>query len=313
MASISIIIPTYNRAEMLTRTLDSVLAQVYTDWECIVVDDGSTDNTEEVVSSYLVADNRISFHKRPDNFAKGGNGARNYGFGLATGEYINWFDSDDVMLPDFLSLKVDTIGDKQMSFCGYDLVNENLTSISSYFPEPTDEILKGQILWTLKIVTNCVFFRKDFLKNKMLFDEKIKRGQETEFFLRILQGIGRQDVTFIESALFLYVQHSGSISNGMASNGREHIESWLYIYDREWTLFNHDKQILNRLYQNLFKMLLQIKSYGTATHYHSALLLLAKVAEALGALKYRIVVSVLRSKLPKSLSVAYRIKSLLNF
>jgi len=94
---VSIIIPTYNRAHLIGETLDSVLAQTYTNWECIVVDDGSTDNTAEVVQSYQDKDTRFYFHQRPQDRPKGANACRNYGFELSKGEYIQWLDSDDLL------------------------------------------------------------------------------------------------------------------------------------------------------------------------------------------------------------------------
>jgi len=96
---ISIIIPTYNRAHLIGETLDSIIAQTYQNWECIVVDDGSDDDTEEVMKSYIQNDNRIYYYHRPEEHLPGGNGARNFGFEKSTGEYIQWFDSDDLMEP----------------------------------------------------------------------------------------------------------------------------------------------------------------------------------------------------------------------
>jgi glycosyltransferase involved in cell wall biosynthesis len=93
---VSIIIPTYNRAHLIGETLDSVLAQTYTNWECIIVDDGSTDNTDEVVEEYVKKDSRFKYYHRPDEHLPGGNGARNYGFKMSKGEYVNWLDSDDL-------------------------------------------------------------------------------------------------------------------------------------------------------------------------------------------------------------------------
>ena len=103
---VSIIIPTYNRAHLIGETLDSIIAQTYTNWECIVVDDGSSDDTVEVLDTYCIKDSRIKYYQRPDEYLPGGNGARNYGFKLSNGEYVNWFDSDDIMATDFLSEKV---------------------------------------------------------------------------------------------------------------------------------------------------------------------------------------------------------------
>src|SRR5690606_30981203 len=103
---VSIIIPTFNRAHLIGETLDSVIAQTYQNWECIVVDDGSTDDTAKVMEAYTAKDSRIQYHHRPPEHKPGGNGARNYGFKMSRGEYVNWFDSDDIMLPDFLEFKV---------------------------------------------------------------------------------------------------------------------------------------------------------------------------------------------------------------
>src|SRR5690606_34809029 len=103
---VSIIIPTYNRAHLISETLDSVLAQTYTNWECIVVDDGSTDATEALLHDYMEKDKRFQYHKRPVNHLPGGNGARNYGFNQSQGEFIQWFDSDDLMVSEKLELQV---------------------------------------------------------------------------------------------------------------------------------------------------------------------------------------------------------------
>lgn len=67
---VSIIIPTYNRAHLIGETLDSVLAQTYINWECIIVDDRSTDDTKEVIDSYLYGDVRFSYFKRPEKYFK---------------------------------------------------------------------------------------------------------------------------------------------------------------------------------------------------------------------------------------------------
>ena len=75
---VSIIIPTYNREHLIGETLDCVISQTYTNWECIVVDDGSHDNTPEVIKSYFNNDERIKFYNRPDYKNKGASSCRNY-------------------------------------------------------------------------------------------------------------------------------------------------------------------------------------------------------------------------------------------
>src|SRR5690606_15568250 len=91
---------------LLGETLDSVLAQTYTHWECIVVDDGSSDHTAELLKTYCDNDTRFKYVQRPDKHKPGGNGARNYGFELSKGEYINFLDSDDIFHPKKIEIKI---------------------------------------------------------------------------------------------------------------------------------------------------------------------------------------------------------------
>ncbi|MBP1841349.1 glycosyltransferase family 2 protein [Formosa algae] len=106
---VSIIIPTYNRAHLINETLDSVLSQTYQNWECIVVDDGSTDNTSNVMQTYISIDSRFKYHHRPIDRLSGGNAARNYGFELSKGECLIFLDSDDII--------INTILEHRMKYC----------------------------------------------------------------------------------------------------------------------------------------------------------------------------------------------------
>lgn len=103
---VSIIIPTFNRAHLISETLDSVLAQTYQNWECIVVDDGSTDGTNKVMDEYVLKDSRFQYYHRPKDRLQGGNAARNFGFEISKGEYVNWLDSDDLFLPNKLEIQI---------------------------------------------------------------------------------------------------------------------------------------------------------------------------------------------------------------
>ena len=187
---VSIIIPTYNRPDLLVETLDSVKNQKYQDWECIVVDDGSTDNTLDVLQEYALEDSRFRIYKRPDNYLPGANGARNYGLDLSEGEFIQWFDSDDIMNEDFISAKIETFQkypDSQsiitrFTFFNNQGVTNNQLGFNKVFPEFHENMIAVKIpVWTPSIM-----FRKEFLlKIGERFDENIKRLQEYEFFSRI--------------------------------------------------------------------------------------------------------------------------------
>lgn len=113
---ISIIIPSYNRASLIEETLNSIIHQTYSNWECIVVDDHSTDDTFLVASNISRNDKRIKVYKRPVLKPKGPSSCRNYGLEISKGAYVNWFDSDDVMAEHKLELDLKNITSGNFDF-----------------------------------------------------------------------------------------------------------------------------------------------------------------------------------------------------
>jgi len=214
---VSIIIPTYNRADLIGETLDSIIAQTYLNWECIVVDDGSTDNTSEVLKNYTKKDSRITYHHRPKNYKSGGNGARNYGFDISKGEFINWFDSDDVMLPNFISSKVECIEGKNMVICSHYITNSVLKIVKKEDIYIKTNILEDYLLWddNFSIVTNNVLFLNKYINDSGIrFNEKILRGQEAYFFLNLwFHKPLTEDYQILNVPLFFYRQHGKSKSS----------------------------------------------------------------------------------------------------
>lgn len=120
---VSIIIATYNRAAYIENTLNSIASQSYQNFECIIIDDGSTDNTAAIVNPIVSSDCRFNYIVRPDTIKKGANYSRNYGFSLSKGEYIKFFDSDDIMLPDHIEVCVTTLEQGNYDFVAADCIN----------------------------------------------------------------------------------------------------------------------------------------------------------------------------------------------
>lgn len=95
----SVIITTYNRGALIGRAIQSLIVQTCSDWEGIIIDDGSTDDSKEVISKYLAANSRITCYYEP---AQGATPAKNNGMRLSRGKYIAFLDSDDEYTPDYL-------------------------------------------------------------------------------------------------------------------------------------------------------------------------------------------------------------------
>lgn len=111
---VSIIMPAYNCGDFIGETLDSVINQSYKNWEVIIVDDCSTDNTAEVVKEYIKKDNRIKYHKLEKN--SGAAVARNKAIDLATGKYLAFLDSDDVWFPEKLAKQIGFMEENDYGF-----------------------------------------------------------------------------------------------------------------------------------------------------------------------------------------------------
>ena len=240
---VSIIIPTYNRAHLIGETLDSVLAQTYTSWECIVVDDGSTDDTDKLLAAYCEKDSRFQYHHRPNNRPKGANACRNYGFELSKGEYVNWFDDDDVMHKNKLFIQVKALenSDYNFSVCQtlvFENTVENIVGLRSeniYSEDIFFDYLTQKISW----LTQAPLWKKSFLQTfDYLFDEGLQAAQEWEFHCRVLSYCN--DYVVINEPLVYIRQHQNSVTY----NGDEKNRMWHYFLARN-KLYKNDKINLN--------------------------------------------------------------------
>lgn len=189
----SIVIPTYNRAGIIAKSLDSVCNQAYKDWEIIVVDNASTDNTKEVMSRYLVNDN-IRYVVNDRNYER--SYSRNRGMMLATGDFVSLLDSDDILYPDCLQKAADFImsyPDTVFFHCLYEILGEDYQPVKRpVFPpvtNPFKSIAQGNFISNIG-----VFCRKDILKHVKFDEEPILIGVEDyDFVLNILLHTGKVD------------------------------------------------------------------------------------------------------------------------
>lgn len=186
---ITIIIPTFNRAALLHETLDSIQKQSYQNWECLLIDDGSTENNIEIITQYLAKDPRFRLFQRSDyKKPKGANACRNIGLEKAQGKYITFFDSDDLMTIDHLSLKLQLItsGDYDFAVARTEYFNNpkninpiNYRNLGKVEITATSYITK-QINW----LTLDIIIRSEIAK-LLVFNELLMANQEYNFFCKL--------------------------------------------------------------------------------------------------------------------------------
>ena len=213
--SISIIIPVFNREKLLPETLDSIIAQSYTDWECILVDDGSMDDSYRIMELYQEKDERFKIFKRPVDLRKGANACRNYGFLNSSGKFIKWFDSDDIMLPNHLAIAVTYLINNHLDFVITDTVNFN-DETKLFEGKPYDFDRNKAKISAMDFALNRIgWITNDFLGIRecvqdIRFNENIVDGDEYNFFIKMLQQPVRG--LFVGKILTHRRIHSNSIS-----------------------------------------------------------------------------------------------------
>jgi glycosyltransferase involved in cell wall biosynthesis len=189
---VSIIVPSFNRASLLTETLKSVLEQTYSNWECIIVDDGSKDETVKVLQKYCAKDARFQNHSRPQGRPKGANACRNFGFVLSRGDYILFLDSDDVLDKNCLLERVEIISKTKT----VDLLIRDTGRLidakkeySSINIDPKDvypeNYLRMFLQYDIPWQTTSAFYKRKLLE-KCKFDEELSRFQDVSLNVKIL-------------------------------------------------------------------------------------------------------------------------------
>lgn len=234
---VSVIIPTFNRGHLISRSIKSVLNQTFKDYEIIVVDDGSTDNTEEVVKQLNLKN--LIYVKHKTN--KGASAARNTGITISKGDYIAFLDSDDIWLNDKLEKQLNVFKsaslDTAVVHCGVQYVDINTQ-------QPlTQWIIKGDV--NKNIFNNfgyapgtpTMLIKKEALLDVGLFDEEIPSHEETDLSMRlakkykfalvdeflVVASKNHNQITanpslFMRGKEIIYQKHKNSLTNYLAYN-----------------------------------------------------------------------------------------------
>ncbi len=209
---VSIVIPVYNVARFLPACLDSLLAQTFRDWTCLLVDDGSSDGSSDICRDYAARDGRFQL-RRTEN--RGAYAARNAGLGWAMGDAVYFCDSDDILHPELLATLASALEAAHSDFSYVDAVEfpedgapgfRAPAAAPSAVEDPFALYARqecGLALW------HCLFLRTAL--EELSFAEDIRRGADRLFVYRFLRRSPR--MTRVRAALYGYRQRGGSIAH----------------------------------------------------------------------------------------------------
>jgi glycosyltransferase involved in cell wall biosynthesis len=237
---VSIIVPCYNQAQYLDEALQSVLDQAYTNWECIIVNDGSPDNTEQVAKKWLEKDSRFKYVYQEN---KGLSSARNSGIGQATGEFILPLDADDKIAPNYIKLAVFTFEEDGSLKVVY-------SKAGKFGDENRLWILAPFSIYDLcryNMIFCSALYRREDWKRVGGYDVNMIYGLEDwEFWIAILKNGG--GVKCLEEIGFYYRIKLNSMARGINQDHKHFSEIYVAKKHIDFFILNYDG--LNKIRKN---------------------------------------------------------------
>ena len=228
--TVTIVLPAYNASEYLTETINSVLSQTYADFELLVIDDGSTDNTRDIVNDFCQRDSRIRLISQKN---QGVSVARNNGIKMARGEYIAFLDSDDLWVPDKLAKHVEhlTANPKLgLSFARVEFITFDGKSTGKYSnPRMVDISAKDLYEENAAVTPSNAVISRAALEQVGGFDGELSGAADAELFLRL--KCHGWEVEGINEVLVLYRTSLGGMS------------SQLYKMEEDWNRLSKKAQV----------------------------------------------------------------------
>lgn len=201
---VSAIITTHNRAHLLRRAIQSVLAQDYPNLELIVVDDGSTDGTEALVRGYSARGVRYLRHSRNRGLAAAG---RNTGIDSANGEYVAFLDDDDMWLPSKITKQMHAVGSRNAILCGVKINGKHQRRYRKA------SLSLRELRYGNRFPPSSLLARRCVLQESR-FDEALAIGEDWDLLIRLAQN---QPIMFLPEALVIYTENP----HGMTVQARD--------------------------------------------------------------------------------------------
>lgn len=258
---ISIIIPIYNREHLILDTLQSLIEQSFTNWECIIVDDRSTDDTVKKILDFTKDDSRFHVLVRPSELIKGSSSSRNFGFTKAKGKYVHWMDSDDIYSKDALKNYLSQMTN-DVDVCIAPLEKFNFEDMRSlgFTTIISSNLIEDYFIGQVTFYVSGPFWKKAFLsKQDYLFDEKISNLDDWDFNLRMLYS--NPTIKYYDKSLIRYRIHEDSLSKEISKLNFREIESEFFAREKHYKLLfkksTNDLKKINHFLANRSKYLLR--------------------------------------------------------
>nr|WP_315155909.1 glycosyltransferase family 2 protein [uncultured Flavobacterium sp.] len=288
VALVSVIVPCYNQGVFLNEALESVYNQTYTDWECIIVNDGSTDDTEVIAQQWAARDNRFKYYYKSNS---GVSSTRNFGISKASGQYLQFLDSDDVLDKLKIQLSIDKLKEDKSNETGIVISNFKMLSSDSKEISPPFCKLEAELFtlenflfkWNVafSVQMQCGFFDAKLFKN-IRFPENLSAQEDWVVWIQLLKIT---NCIFVDLPLAYYRVHPSSRMEtiGIGDNYLKVLDNFrgILTYDEYHRLSVHmltRYSESNKLFRNNLNAVKKSNAYQTG-------LMIRKMINATGLIK----------------------------
>jgi len=245
----SIIIPVYNDEKNITRCIESVISQSFSDFECLLVNDGSTDSTSSICATFAQNDSRLKiFNKHNEGISK----TRQFGLDKSNGLYVIFIDSDDWVEPSFLEKINKKVVSQSRDIIFLDFYNEKSLSREKYYSQKpsflsSESVIKDVLECKLfSCLWNVVLKKSFFYKYNIKFSDSINYGEDTLFITELL--LNKPDVDYLDEAFYHHTFNRGSYTRKDKKNRFYERVKFLYVLELLLQKYNREDLIKNNFF-----------------------------------------------------------------
>lgn len=231
---VSIIAPVFNTSKYLEEFIQSIISQSYKNWELLLIDDGSTDNSASICERYTQKDSRVSLKRRPESRVKGAQTCRNIGLENAKGYYVIFYDSDDIIADFALEQRVRYMQQNpDLDFAVFpllgfrDSIKTGYELLLGYGKKPTLNEFVGCAPPPFVVVTN-IYKRSSLIDNNLYWDVNLKSLQDSHYNITAITSGLKFEYSNSRPDYFYRLSSNNSVSKRIYS--KEHQQSRLYYY-----------------------------------------------------------------------------------
>jgi glycosyltransferase involved in cell wall biosynthesis len=237
MSEVTVVMPNYNNGKLIAESIKSVLGQTYSDFELLVVDDGSTDESITIARDFANRDTRVKVLSNDTN--RGSSYSRNCGIRAATGEYICFIDSDDIFRPTRLEKMIASLrwANDSVGYTDLFLLDDDGNTIRETFMGtkglPPNGYAYSHFLTDVEWGTSTFMAHASTIRQTGYFDESLSWGEDLEYVLRLTE---RHKVVLVPEALYGYRMHDRSMTSlySLKFKGQAYVQILEHSLDRNW-------------------------------------------------------------------------------